>query len=148
MWNFHSCNLSKGNQTKYVCVPKKRNITFLGEGTAITFIGKEPTLHSTVDITVLSPAQANGSTFHLLCFILGWSSWLQWDKCNHYLPNNSDSSTSCLCRLRKCNNPSPKNGKQCTGPLVEVTNCTVHGGWSTWSAWSACSTTCGNYSNK
>jgi len=27
--------------------------------------------------------------------------------------------------------------------IVQVTNCTVHGGWTNWSEWSACSESCG-----
>ncbi|XP_058985154.1 semaphorin-5A isoform X1 [Musca domestica] len=69
-----------------------------------------------------------------------WSSWSNWYKCS----KNGNDDGDCLCRSRTCNNPSPRNGgKDCEGITTEVTNCTVHGGWTEWSAWSACSQTCG-----
>ncbi|KAK9890435.1 hypothetical protein WA026_010522 [Henosepilachna vigintioctopunctata] len=72
----------------------------------------------------------------------GWSSWSSWAPC--YQKGTIDSSDTCLCQQRFCNNPSPANGGEpCVGISISVTNCTVHGGWSDWSAWSACSATCG-----
>ncbi|RUS77227.1 hypothetical protein EGW08_015019 [Elysia chlorotica] len=50
----------------------------------------------------------------------------------------------CLCRSRSCDNPKPAfRGEVCTGPSMEVINCTVHGQWTTWSVWGACDKTCG-----
>ncbi|XP_018916719.2 semaphorin 5c [Bemisia tabaci] len=73
----------------------------------------------------------------------GWSSWSNWSVCSHMNTNN-DSSDSCLCSTRRCDNPAPQNGgAPCEGPSIRVTNCTVHGEWTPWSAWSACSQTCG-----
>ncbi|XP_064215610.1 semaphorin-5B [Tribolium castaneum] len=73
----------------------------------------------------------------------GWSSWSPWAPCVQRSAPESDADT-CLCQVRECNNPAPKNGGlPCGGPAIAVTNCTVHGGWSVWSAWSACSATCG-----
>ncbi|KAL3289509.1 hypothetical protein HHI36_022926 [Cryptolaemus montrouzieri] len=72
----------------------------------------------------------------------GWSSWSSWFSC--LKKGTDDSSDTCLCQHRTCNNPSPANGGNiCTGISISVTNCTIHGGWSDWSAWSACSATCG-----
>lgn len=74
----------------------------------------------------------------------GWSSWSNWASCVQRNTPESDSVDNCLCQVRECNNPAPKNGgRPCSGPAIAVTNCTVHGGWSVWSAWSACSATCG-----
>lgn len=78
-------------------------------------------------------------------YFIGWSGWSYWEPCDHQIINDSDTSTKCFCQTRKCNNPSPKNGRGCIGPSVAVTNCTIHGGWSGWSAWSACSATCGEF---
>ncbi|RZC38554.1 semaphorin-5A, partial [Asbolus verrucosus] len=74
----------------------------------------------------------------------GWSSWSAWAPCVHRTTPDADSIDNCLCQMRECNNPAPKNGGRiCSGPSIAVINCTVHGGWSDWSAWSACSATCG-----
>lgn len=78
-----------------------------------------------------------------------WSSWTSWSKCAQ---NNGQSTADeqnsnadfCQCRSRTCDNPAPKNGgSTCTGLTVEVSNCTLHGGWTEWSAFSACSQSCG-----
>ncbi|TMW52624.1 hypothetical protein DOY81_002278 [Sarcophaga bullata] len=69
-----------------------------------------------------------------------WSTWSEWYKCSKYGETDGD----CMCRSRECNNPKPQNGgNDCQGITTQVTNCTVHGGWTEWSAWSACSQTCG-----
>ncbi|XP_035740718.1 semaphorin-5A-like isoform X1 [Vespa mandarinia] len=88
----------------------------------------------------------------------GWSAWSAWSACQHgtgeqsshghshmhsYLDHEEITDT-CQCQTRECNNPPPQHGGTgCVGARVRVTNCTVHGGWTTWSAWSACSQTCG-----
>nr|CAD7441943.1 unnamed protein product [Timema bartmani] len=73
----------------------------------------------------------------------GWSSWSSWFPCSHQGEAASEDD-QCSCRNRQCNNPPPQNGgKGCTGISMSVTNCTVHGAWTSWSAWSACSQTCG-----
>ncbi|KAK6182805.1 hypothetical protein SNE40_010402 [Patella caerulea] len=69
-----------------------------------------------------------------------WSSWSDWDKCQHVTSDGEE----CMCRSRQCNNPSPLyGGRPCSGPSVEVSNCTVHGQWTEWSSWSSCSQSCG-----
>ncbi|GLH12202.1 Semaphorin-2A [Gryllus bimaculatus] len=76
----------------------------------------------------------------------GWSSWSNWSPCTHLNDNEGSLSDhdKCLCSTRQCNNPAPQNGGvSCKGMSMRVTNCTVHGGWTSWSAWSACSQTCG-----
>jgi semaphorin 5 len=67
-----------------------------------------------------------------------FSAWSQWFKCaksdgDEPITGNELSSSidTCLCRTRKCDNPSPKNGgKECTGMSIMVANCTVNGGWT------------------
>ncbi|XP_058797788.1 semaphorin-5A [Phymastichus coffea] len=83
----------------------------------------------------------------------GWSAWSAWHTCQHDLSateqansrsSDGESSDSCQCQTRECNNPLPQNGGiGCSGSRVRVANCTVHGGWTAWSAWSACGQTCG-----
>ncbi|KAI5706234.1 hypothetical protein M8J75_006147, partial [Diaphorina citri] len=71
----------------------------------------------------------------------GWSAWSGWSPCSHLSGDNTDP---CLCQTRRCDNPPPQNGGMpCHGISIQVTNCTVHGGWTAWSAWSACSQSCG-----
>ncbi|XP_063849665.1 semaphorin-5B-like isoform X2 [Scylla paramamosain] len=68
-----------------------------------------------------------------------WSGWSHWSSCQQ-----SGSGDSCQCRQRACDSPAPRRGgTHCTGPHIEVTNCTVHGGWTAWSSWSQCSANCG-----
>ncbi|XP_066596034.1 semaphorin 5c isoform X2 [Prorops nasuta] len=87
----------------------------------------------------------------------GWSAWSHWSPCQHagadqnghsyaHQHPHSDHETTdmCQCQTRECNNPPPQHGGSgCVGARVKVTNCTVHGGWTSWSAWSACSQSCG-----
>ncbi|XP_011497414.1 PREDICTED: semaphorin-5B [Ceratosolen solmsi marchali] len=86
----------------------------------------------------------------------GWSAWSTWHTCLHETsqssnghPSNSrsaddQSSDTCQCQTRECNNPPSQNGgTSCTGSRMRVANCTSHGGWTAWSAWSACSQSCG-----
>lgn len=68
-----------------------------------------------------------------------WGQWSSWASCVQ-----SGTGDSCQCRHRACDSPKPaRGGASCTGPHTEVTNCTVHGGWTAWSSWSQCSATCG-----
>ncbi|EDV97528.1 GH16920 [Drosophila grimshawi] len=70
----------------------------------------------------------------------GWSSWSPWSECEQH----EQPDSNCLCRQRNCNNPQPQHGgSSCEGISTQVTNCTLHGGWTGWSDWSPCSQTCG-----
>lgn len=43
----------------------------------------------------------------------GFSSWSEWFKCNQHSDDyrhESSNINGCLCRMRSCNNPTPKNG--------------------------------------
>lgn len=43
----------------------------------------------------------------------GFSAWSEWHKCNQHTDDyrhESSNLDTCLCRLRVCNNPMPKNG--------------------------------------
>ncbi|KAJ9597085.1 hypothetical protein L9F63_027025, partial [Diploptera punctata] len=46
-------------------------------------------------------------------------------------------------RTRRRSMPLQNGESPCIGISVAVTNCTVHGGWTSWSSWSACSQSCG-----
>lgn len=49
----------------------------------------------------------------------GWSAWSSWEEClqkNDEELKPDDAQDKCLCQIRKCNNPYPRNnGKQCKG---------------------------------
>nr|XP_023682681.1 semaphorin-5B isoform X1 [Paramormyrops kingsleyae] len=71
----------------------------------------------------------------------GFGPWAPWQPCSH---DDGDSSSSCLCRLRPCDSPTPRcGGRNCEGPTMEVSNCSRNGGWTPWSSWGHCSTSCG-----
>ncbi|XP_051567016.1 semaphorin-5B isoform X4 [Myxocyprinus asiaticus] len=66
--------------------------------------------------------------------------WAPWQPCSH---NDSDCTSTCLCRSRVCDSPPPRcGGKNCEGPTIEVSNCSRNGGWTPWSSWGQCSTSC------
>lgn len=73
-----------------------------------------------------------------------WGLWSSWSLCS------STCSKGFRKRVRKCNNPTPINGKDCEGnnEIVEVCKdreCgeAVNGNWGLWSVWSSCDKTCG-----
>ncbi|XP_070535820.1 semaphorin-5A-like isoform X2 [Ptychodera flava] len=69
-----------------------------------------------------------------------FGNWSDWQRCK-----NQASGKECLCRQRLCDSPAPQcGGEECEGETLQVTNCTVDGGWTEWSQWSACSKTCGS----
>ncbi|CAH1774348.1 unnamed protein product [Owenia fusiformis] len=70
-----------------------------------------------------------------------WEMWSNWTRCSHISDPNSPDM--CRCRYRACEGPF-NGGRPCSGSIVEVTNCTVHGAWTKWSDWSSCSSTCGS----
>ncbi|KAK3105957.1 hypothetical protein FSP39_009544 [Pinctada imbricata] len=71
-----------------------------------------------------------------------WSEWSPWKQCQQ--AGSDITMGDCYCRIRTCDNP-PKlyGGNDCTGPSIEVVNCTVHGQWTEWTQWTACSASCG-----
>ncbi|XP_056244939.1 semaphorin-5B isoform X2 [Seriola aureovittata] len=72
----------------------------------------------------------------------GFGPWAPWQPCNN--DDGVDGVSSCLCRSRSCDSPTPRcGGKNCEGPTIEVANCSRNGGWTPWSSWGQCSTTCG-----
>ncbi|XP_060774363.1 semaphorin-5B-like isoform X1 [Neoarius graeffei] len=72
----------------------------------------------------------------------GFSPWSSWQACTH--DDGGESSSTCLCRFRVCDDPVPQcGGAECVGPTMEVTNCSRSGSWTPWSSWAQCSTTCG-----
>lgn len=74
----------------------------------------------------------------------GWSTWSEWHECSQQgYQTQGKLNHYCLCRTRKCDNPSPSHGgESCKGYHIEVTNCSRDGQWTEWSPWSACSKTC------
>jgi hemicentin len=70
----------------------------------------------------------------------GWSNWSDWDTCV------GDCSTGYAeqHRTRTCTNPAPAfGGNSCSGSNTDVkscalSNCPVHGDWSSWSPWGTC----------
>ncbi|XP_062853202.1 semaphorin-5B [Trichomycterus rosablanca] len=72
----------------------------------------------------------------------GFSLWSSWQSCIH--GDSGESSGSCQCRSRVCDQPVPQcGGAECVGPTMEVANCSRSGGWTPWSSWAPCSTSCG-----
>lgn len=77
----------------------------------------------------------------------GWSSFSGWFQCDYEMSGqkktDENDASYCSCRRRNCDSPSPSNGgSDCVGLDLEVTNCTMNGGWTEWSDWSGCSKTC------
>ncbi|XP_026563705.1 semaphorin-5B [Pseudonaja textilis] len=67
--------------------------------------------------------------------------WSPWQPCEH---SDGDSTGSCMCRSRSCNNPQPRcGGRDCEGARIEIANCSRNGAWTPWSSWAPCSTSCG-----
>ncbi|KAL7991797.1 hypothetical protein Chor_016053, partial [Crotalus horridus] len=47
--------------------------------------------------------------------------WSPWQPCEH---TDGDSTGSCMCRSRMCNNPQPRcGGRDCDGARIEIANC-------------------------
>lgn len=50
-----------------------------------------------------------------------FGAWSQWTPCTH---TDGSAVGTCLCRTRACDSPAPQcGGWQCTGPRMEITNC-------------------------
>ncbi|XP_059162099.1 LOW QUALITY PROTEIN: uncharacterized protein LOC131945116 [Physella acuta] len=78
----------------------------------------------------------------------GWSPWGEWLECSVQCGNGE------RIRMRKCDNPSTKNGGiHCQGDWYEKTQCVARfchpdPGLSDWSEYSPCSETCGKFGIK
>ncbi|XP_029304398.1 semaphorin-5B-like isoform X1 [Cottoperca gobio] len=71
----------------------------------------------------------------------GFGSWAPWQPCNH--DDGEGSISSCVCRSRLCDGPLAQcGGVECTGPTIQVANCSRNGGWTPWSSWGQCSSSC------
>ncbi|XP_007953856.1 semaphorin-5A [Orycteropus afer afer] len=83
--------------------------------------------------------------------------WSPWMPCTH---TDGSAVGSCLCRTRSCDSPAPQcGGWPCTGPSVEIVNCSRNGGWTPycnehllcpphmfwtgWGPWERCTAQCG-----
>ncbi|CAF1551949.1 unnamed protein product [Adineta ricciae] len=70
----------------------------------------------------------------------GWTSWSNWFACEQ------ETGEKCQCRTRTCTQAKGRlNATLCQGQRIEMSQCEIHGGWSSWSAWSSCPQVCGKF---